>query len=378
MDAQAGDAADVSDRFLYGTLCHPPLLAAVLGRVVEMAPARLAGFSVVAEAGGRFALLLRDPGAVAGGVLVRGLSRSDHARLDYHEAGLAFDVEEHDLGGTRARVHVPRPGRWQAGGPWDLDAWAARFGAAATATALDVMAAMARGEPAAQVLDRYPQMLARGASRLRAAAGGRAEVRRATGPGDVAIRRADRPWAGFFAVERFDLSFRHFDGGMSAEVERAVFISADAVTVLPYDPVRDRVLLIEQFRPGPFARGDSQCWSLEAIAGRIDPGETPEMAARREAMEEAGLALGPLHHVADYYPSPAAKSEFLYSYVAMADLPDGIAGVHGMAGEAEDIRGHLLPFDRLMALVVSGEVNNAPLILTALWLSRHRDRLRAA
>jgi ADP-ribose pyrophosphatase len=178
-------------------------------------------------------------------------------------------------------------------------------------------------------------------------------------------------------VEEYDLRFRRFDGEMSREVLRAAFISADAVTVLPYDPVRDRVLLIEQFRVGPFARGDGQAWQIEPIAGRIDAGETPEDAARREAVEEAGLSLGELLAVAQYYPSTAAVSEYLYSYVALCDLPDGVAGVFGVAHEAEDIRGHLVSFEALMALVASGEVANAPLILTALWLQRERARLRA-
>ena len=93
-------------------------------------------------------------------------------------------------------------------------------------------------------------------------------------------------------------------------------------------------------------------------------------------MEEAGLALGELLPVAGYYPTPGAKAEFLYSYLALCDLPDGVAGVFGMAGEAEDIRGHLVSFDRLMDLVASGEASNAPLVLTALWLQRERGRLR--
>ena len=127
---------------------------------------------------------------------------------------------------------------------------------------------------------------------------------------------------------------------------------------------------------GPLARGDHQMWSIEAIAGRIDPGETPQDAARREAEEEAGLTLGGLLEVAQYYPSPGAISEYLYSYVALTDLPEGSAGVFGLAEEAENIRGHLITFDRLMELVASGEVSNAPLILTALWLARERPQLR--
>ena len=128
---------------------------------------------------------------------------------------------------------------------------------------------------------------------------------------------------------------------------------------------------MEQFRAGPLARGDAQPWSLEAIAGRIDAGETPEEAARREALEEAGLTLGPLRQIAAYYPSPGAVNEYLYSFVAQCDLPDGIAGIHGLASESEDIRGHLISLDHLMALVRSGEVNTAPLILTALWLAQN-------
>jgi ADP-ribose pyrophosphatase len=197
-------------------------------------------------------------------------------------------------------------------------------------------------------------------------------LRRRTGPGDVQVLAKRRPYTGFFAVEEYDLRFRRFDGGMSDVVSRTAFVTGDAVTVLPYDAVRDRVLLIEQFRPAPFVRGDAECWSLEAIAGRVDAGETPEDAARREAVEEAGLALGDLLFVAGYYPSPGAVAEYLYSYVALTDLPDGIAGVFGLDGEAEDIRGHLVSFDALMGLVQSGEINNAPLVLTALWLARER------
>lgn len=202
--------------------------------------------------------------------------------------------------------------------------------------------------------------------------------RRAVGV-DIAVSRRDEPYSRYFAVEEYALSFRRFDGSMSPTIERAVFVSGDAATVLPYDPRRDRVLLIEQFRPGPFARGDAQPWLLEPIAGRIDPGETPEEAARREAHEEAGLELGRLIEVGHYYPSPAAKAEFLYTYVALADLPDGIEGntARGMASEVEDIRAHLLDFAGLMALVASGEAANGPLLLSAWWLAAHRDALRA-
>jgi nudix-type nucleoside diphosphatase (YffH/AdpP family) len=252
------------------------------------------------------------------------------------------------------------------------------MGDVATAAAFDVMGLMGLSVPHT-IARRRSQMLIRAASRLRAAAPAPAKLRRGAVPDDVAVERWREPYAHFFSVEETDLRFRRFDGAMSAPVNRAVFISGDAVTVLPYDPALDRVLLIEQFRAGPFARGDANPWSLEVIAGRIDAGETPEEAGRREAVEEAGLALAELIPVSRYYPSPGAKSEYIYSYLAIVDLPDALSGtIGGVAEEAEDIRTHLVSFDQLMDLVATGEIENAPVVISALSLARLRPGLRGA
>ena len=81
-----------------------------------------------------------------------------------------------------------------------------------------------------------------------------------------------------------------FGGGQSAPLLREVFVATDAALVLPYDPLRDRVLLVEQFRMGPYGRGDPRPFLLEPVAGRIDAGETPEEAARREGLRHKLLA----------------------------------------------------------------------------------------
>ncbi len=228
--------------------------------------------------------------------------------------------------------------------------------------------------PPEAVARRLPSLRVEVASRRRAAGAAGRGLR--TGSGEVEADWPEPSHAGFFGLDVHRLRHSRFDGGVSPWLVREVFVVGDAVTVLPYDPVRDRVLLIEQFRMGPFGRGDPLPWQLEAIAGRIDPGETPEDAARREAVEEAGLVLGALEKVAEYYPTPGAVTEYLYSYVALCDLPDGVAGVFGAAEEAEDIKGHLLPFDRLVEAITAGEIGNAPLLLTVLWLQRERGRLR--
>jgi nudix-type nucleoside diphosphatase (YffH/AdpP family) len=366
-------------QFFYGTLCHPPLLELVLGRLPPMQPARLADHAVRWAAGEAFPIILPAPGAAAEGVFVPDITAEEAARLDFYEGGFGYEVHPvsvaHDGTETPALVYMPEPGQWQPGAPWRLAEWEARWAPVVVEAARAFMAGFGR-RSAAELVARYPMLLTRAGARLRAARPAPARLRRDTSRADVAVTALREPYAEFFAVEEVDLSFRRFDGAMSPTVTRAGFVMGDAVTVLPYDPVRDRVLVVEQFRAGCWLRGDANPWTLEAVAGRIDGGETPEEAARREAVEEAGLALGDLIEVARYYPSPAAVTEYLYSYVALADLPDSAAGLGGAPEEAEDIRAHVIGFETLMALIESGEVANGPLVLTAFWLSRARERLR--
>lgn len=232
---------------------------------------------------------------------------------------------------------------------------------------------------AGQLARRRVHVEAQAASRLRALTeSAPAVLRHAPRPQDIGVQRRIQPYAAYFAVEEIDFSHERFNAGHGDRVRRAVFVSGDAVTVLPYDQRRDRVLLVEQLRSGPLVRGDRNPWQLEAVAGRIDPGETPPQAALREAVEEAGLHLteSGLRPIADYYPSPGTSAEKLYSYLALTDLLDGSAGVHGLDCEDEDIKGHLVAFERLMDLVRTGEISNAPTILSALWLARERAGLR--
>jgi nudix-type nucleoside diphosphatase (YffH/AdpP family) len=366
--------------FFYGMLRHVPLRREVLGTDAGAVPAVLPGHAAHRVAGGEpLAMLVPDPAAEAAGVIVADPGGAAAGRLAAYAGSLGYAPRAVEVRGPAglqpALAFLPERSR-RPGPPWDQAEWDRTWGAIVTEAAAEVLRLAERFPPGAAAR-RHGQILARAASRLRARVAAPATLRRRALPGDVEVRAWTQAYARFFAVEELRLRFRRFGGAMSPVVDRAVFVSGDAATVLPYDPVRDRVLLIEQFRPGPFARGDAEPWQLEPVAGRIDPGETPEEAARREAREEAGVELGRLIPVAAYYPSPAGKVEYLYSFLGLADLPDALAGrVHGSAEEDEDIRVHLVGFDRLMALVDSGEAQNAPLILSALMLARHRAALR--
>ena len=182
-------------------------------------------------------------------------------------------------------------------------------------------------------------------------------------------------YQGFFSVEERSLSYQKFNNEQSAVLKRSALISSDAVIVLPYDPINDRVLLIEQFRTGPYVKGDEAPWVLEPIAGLIDAGETPESAGIREAQEEAHLELKSLELVARSYPSPGISSEFFHQYVGIVELPFSSSLIAGLSSENEDIRSHIFEYKQFSEMIDSGKIKVGPAILLGLWLSKNRNRL---
>ena len=183
-------------------------------------------------------------------------------------------------------------------------------------------------------------------------------------------------YKGFFSVEEHDLSYRKFNNQQSSILTRSALISSDAVIVLPYDPVNDRILLIEQFRAGPYVKGDENPWVFEPIAGLIDEEETPESAGIREAQEEAHLKIKRLELVARSYPSPGISTEFFHQYLGIVELLDSSNLIAGLSSENEDIRSHIFEYEQFFEMIESGKVKVGPLILLGLWLSKNRNRLR--
>ncbi|NDR58319.1 NUDIX domain-containing protein [Aliiruegeria sabulilitoris] len=368
--------------FLYGTLCHEPLRQLVVGAHTAPTPARLPDHAVYWARGESYPLIVTESGSTAEGLLLCDASDQAIARMDYYEGAFGYRLQPVDVlteaGPVRACIYVPPPTGTEVGAPWDLAAWAERWGPLSCMTAEEVMEDMDHRTPK-EVARRFGPLRARAQARLNAQNENTpTTLRHKAGADDIALKRRRLAYANFFSVEEYDLTHRRFRGDHGAVLNRTAFVSGDAVTILPYDPVRDRVLLVEQFRAGPYARGDKQPWLLEAIAGRIDGGETPEQAALREAEEEAGLTVRDLRLVSQYYPTPGAKTEYLFGYLATADLPDEAAGLGGLEGEGEDIRTHVIGFDHAMDLLQSGEINVGPLILLLLYLARSRAELRAA
>lgn len=366
------------DIFLYGTLRDPDQLRAVLGHGdADLSPGTLPDHRVAAEARkGSFPLLLASPGSQAEGRVLRP-TREEAARLDWYEAIFGYHRRTVRLAsGAAADVYWPQ--RAEAGETdWDLAAWRAEWGEAVALAAAEVMLEFP-GTPPGDLGARYGMHLARATSALRA---GRERphgaVRQGAGRKGVTLTRRVPRHRGFFALDELHIDHRRFDGGR-APVVREVFVSTDATLVLPYDPVRDLVVLVEQFRAGPYRRGDPNPWCLEPVAGLIDAGESPEDTAHREAEEEAGLRFSSLVPVPGGYPSPGATAEYYHLFVGLADLEAYRPVTAGLAAEGEDILTHVLKLDAALALLGSGEAPVLPLAYLLTWTALHRETLRTA
>ena len=191
---------------------------------------------------------------------------------------------------------------------------------------------------------------------------------------DVEVVEREACFRGFYQLDRLHLRHRLFAGGMGKLINRELFVRHDAVCVLPYDPQRDCVVLIEQFRVGALDKSLNP-WLIELVAGLIDKDEQPEEVARREAVEEAGLALAELWPLTQYYPSPGGSDERVHLYVGRCDSR-GAGGVHGLEEEGEDIRVLVWSLDEALAALDDGRIDNAASIIALQWLALNRDKVR--
>ncbi|WP_050927736.1 NUDIX domain-containing protein [Aestuariivita boseongensis] len=369
--------------FFYGTLRHLPLLERVLGRsaqAMDLVEATLPDHAVHWVAGQCFPMISKAQGGQARGLILRSLSAEDIARLNYYEGGFAYDLRDvtavaPDGETIAAQVYFPQEGGFEKGDPWSLDAWIRDWGEVSLIAAAEAMAHY--GQWSAQELAHKLPMMRRRADTMRAARLRGPSPDHRDGAERVEILSRNRVHSHFFALDRMEMRHPLYDGGMSDPLDREAFFAGQAVVVLPYDPVRDAVLLIEQFRVNVYAVGDPSPWVIEAIAGLVDPGEAAETTAMREAEEEAGLTPIRLEKISATYSSTGSSTEFVTAFLALADfstLGDG----GGVESEGEDIRRIILPFDDFAKGLETHRFRDAPLVAAGFWLINNRARLRSS
>jgi len=176
----------------------------------------------------------------------------------------------------------------------------------------------------------------------------------------------------YFRLDEYSLSHELFAGGDSPVFTREIFERGSVVAVLPYDAERRKVVLIEQFRAGAIEDPDGP-WLIESVAGVIEPGESTQQVALRECVEEAGCEIRQLELISQYYVSPGGTSEHCSLYCGLVDS-DGVAGIHGLADENEDIRVMVVDAEEAFAWVREGRIRSSATIIALQWLELNQAR----
>ena len=178
------------------------------------------------------------------------------------------------------------------------------------------------------------------------------------------ILEEDSEYQGFFNLSSYKLRHTLFEGGWTESIRRELFHRGRCVGVIPYDPVLDKVVLIEQFRIGAI-KDKADPWLTEIVAGAVEAGESPEAVAYRESMEEAGCMIRELLRI----------GEFFTLFCGLIDSSE-VGGIHGLREEHEDIRTMVVDFEEAFSWIESGVVDSAIPIVGLQWLALNRGRLR--
>lgn len=192
---------------------------------------------------------------------------------------------------------------------------------------------------------------------------------------DIEIAEQRPLFSGFFTLLKVSLRHRLFGGEWSPVVERELFSKAGAAAAMVYDPVLDKIGLVEQFRVGMLDAPQGP-WSLEGVAGMLEPDETPEELIGRELVEEAGLEAKHLIPITGFYPTPGSCDEYTHLFCAICDLSQA-GGVFGLAEEGEDILFNVYSASEVFDAMLQSRMNNATTLIGLQWLERQRDSLRA-
>ena len=193
------------------------------------------------------------------------------------------------------------------------------------------------------------------------------------------INQRQRNYDGHFKVDQLIVQHELFSGGMSKELTREQVSRQNSVAVLPYDPNRDQLVLVEQFRVGAIeGNGHQQAenpWLIEIIAGLVEEGEVFEDVVHREALEEASCKVEQLTRVASFFPTPGGFSELSHVYLAKTDTT-GLGGICGLEEEGEDIRVLVVSSDQAMEMLHQGKIRSAIPMIAMFNFMHLREKLK--
>ncbi len=170
---------------------------------------------------------------------------------------------------------------------------------------------------------------------------------------------------GFFKLNRYHIRNELFEGGWSPIFTREVFERGYASAILLFDPKLEKLVFVEQFRPGAMG-SESSPWLIELVAGMIEIDEQPESVAIRESEEEAGCRVNRIKKICEYMVSPGGTTERIWLYIGEVDASN-LPEYAGLDNENEDIKIHSVNVNLAFEWLVSGRLNNAMTLIAVQW-----------
>ena len=370
------------DIFVFGTLRSDTLRKIVLGRDMssdDICEATIQDFQVYWAKEGPFPVMIPEPNSEAHGLVLKNLNERDVERLNYYELGfdyvLATTSVETNAGQIGVSAYFCNRSDMATTKLWSFDDWLSDHSEIQYLAAREFLDFFGtKFGDTAKVM--YHSILKR--AEVFVSEGSTPSSAIEIGPDlntNIQIKDLKREYLGFFALNQVDLKYPFFDNSTSGVKSRTILMGSEASLILPYDPILDKVLLVEQFRIGPFCRGDKAPWVYEPVAGMIEFGEKPEDAAKREVFEEAGIQVTKLVKINSGYPNPGEATTYFYNYIGIVDLSDYSPGIYGVRDEGEDIRTHVCDFKEVFNWSISNKLRVLPLNTMVLWLALNKLKL---
>ena len=190
----------------------------------------------------------------------------------------------------------------------------------------------------------------------------------------VQIYEKKRVFDSFFKIDEAKLQYERFDGTMSPVIARLCFERGDSVAAVILNTDEKEVVMTNQFKYPSFAKGPG--WITELIAGMIDGDESPEVAMRREILEETGYRAATLEYINTFYVSPGGSSERIVLFYAEVTNADKVERGGGLPSEAEDIKLVRLPLQEVERALSTNQIIDAKTMVGLMWLQQRSMRNR--